>query len=230
MIDIQTALEIAAGSFPNGPEAVAEAAGATVLYSDLKGCEGWCVRGRERIVIRINKGSSLGRQRFTLAHELSHIVLDSTPDVWNVDSAHINEEETVNQIAAEMLLPATELQARVGEQRPVSQSTISKIARDAKVSEMMVARRIVTLRESLQIDHAFLAVFIGGRFQWAFPQHIIQQQRRVSEIYFTTAKAAGESFSYSHGPFHVTADIFSNPLADTLLVQSLASPVVAGVH
>jgi hypothetical protein len=219
MIDLPTALAIAAKEFPNGPEAVAAEIGARVIYSELKGCEGWCVRGQNRIAIRIKNSSSTGRQRFTLAHELSHLLLDEATDVWDVDSARVNEEETVNQIAAVMLLPTDELFGRVGKTRPIPQSVVSQIAREARVSEMMVARRIVALRGQLGIDHAFMAGFMGGRFQWAFPNGVVTQ-RRASEIYFETAKAPSESLDYKQGKYSVRADVLSTPAADTLLVQS----------
>ncbi len=80
MITRVRAIQIASDNFPKGPEALAEHLSVEVRVSPLNGVEGWCIRGPTTIV-RLNQNSSEVRRRFTLAHELAHLVLGTDPDI-----------------------------------------------------------------------------------------------------------------------------------------------------
>ena len=82
MISPSAAIAICAASFPNGPEELASHLKVVVERSALQGVEGWCVSGI-KTVVRINSNSSPARQRFTLAHELAHLILGTQPDIAN---------------------------------------------------------------------------------------------------------------------------------------------------
>ena len=76
MISVERALAFARRHYPEGPEKLAEQLGVRVAYSAMSGCDGWCLTYGGRAVIRINSGQVKSRQRFTLAHELGHLLLD----------------------------------------------------------------------------------------------------------------------------------------------------------
>lgn len=57
----------------------------------------------------VRRGVSGDRQRFSLAHELGHILLSIPPTV--------NEEDAANRFASSLLAPASALRREVGEQR-----------------------------------------------------------------------------------------------------------------
>ena len=59
-----------------GPEKLAERLHVQVRYSAINGCDGWCLFCEGRAIIRINTRLVKSRQRFTLAHEVGHLLLD----------------------------------------------------------------------------------------------------------------------------------------------------------
>ena len=116
-------------------------------------------------VILVNKDHSKTRQRFTLAHELGHLVLHgyTTPHAdrgyklryRNASSAtgSVLEEVEANQFAAELLMPEKALLKRIEGQgfEYVSQDEdeddpkLAKLARDLKVSRQALMIRLSDL-------------------------------------------------------------------------------------
>ena len=91
-----------------------EAHGVRVLQLSLSDIEGMTalVRGRgghPARVIAVKKNRTTDRMRFSLAHELGHIVLDT--------SRFDDEEKAANRFAGAFLLPAGSLRAEVGASR-----------------------------------------------------------------------------------------------------------------
>ncbi|MCY4588589.1 MAG: ImmA/IrrE family metallo-endopeptidase [Bryobacterales bacterium] len=91
-----------------------EERGVKVLTMDLTAIDGLAVRVRREDgsitpVIVVNQGHWGERQRFTLAHELGHIVLDVAPKIDGENAAH--------RFAAALLMPAEPLRAEVGRRR-----------------------------------------------------------------------------------------------------------------
>ena len=98
---------------PNMAELLQER-GIKVLAIDLAAVDGLTARARggdgsATPVIVVNSGHWGERQRFTLAHELGHMVLDVP--------AKMDGEEAANRFAAAFLLPAETLRAEVGRRR-----------------------------------------------------------------------------------------------------------------
>ncbi len=73
---------------------------------------GVCVKHKRSFLIMVNSGMSIGRQRFTLAHELYHYYFDentlSTVCPIQIDSGDIKEREADN-FASYLLIPQTAL-------------------------------------------------------------------------------------------------------------------------
>jgi hypothetical protein len=117
-------------------------------------------------IIIVNKKHSLERQRFTMAHELAHLVLheyktphaDGTQRVRFRDASSSlgtdREEVEANQFAAEILMPATLLIPRLrelgldswdGELSDTVSDALVGLARECRVSEQALLFRIANL-------------------------------------------------------------------------------------
>ena len=169
MITKPEALACCARHFPNGPEELARHLGIPIIRQAFKGSDGWCLRYRKQATITLNSTSPRGRQRFTLAHELAHIVLDTKNDVLPAGAgaffADTKEERQANSLAAEFLLPLTELRRLVTE-LPVDIIALKKIAKKANVSPVMAACRIAGLAKRLGLINGAVVGFQKNEYRW----------------------------------------------------------------
>jgi hypothetical protein len=60
------------------------------------------------LVVKLNSESSFVRQRFTLAHELGHLLLKTVPAFRSAPRTDLALERTCDMIAAELLMPSEE--------------------------------------------------------------------------------------------------------------------------
>lgn len=168
MISREAALRITAEHFPSGPEELASRLGIEVEASALVGVEGWCIRSANPL-IRVNSSSPKSRQRFTLSHELAHLILGSEPDVatepFKSDRA---EEREADKLASEFLIPNEQLKGHLCDRLPIDARTLERLARAARVSPVMVACRVVSATDELRLKNAAVVFFIDGREQWRF--------------------------------------------------------------
>ena len=91
-----------------------EERGIKVLSMDLTNIDGLTARvrredGSAAFVVVVNRGDWGERQRFTIAHELGHMVLDVAPKVDGEKAAH--------RFAGAFLMPAETLRAEIGRRR-----------------------------------------------------------------------------------------------------------------
>lgn len=86
----------------------------SVRYRNLEGCEARLVAGRDQAVISVNTlGSSPGRQRFSLAHELAHWLCDrragsflcAKTDIGPQNAQAKSVESQANAYASQLILP-----------------------------------------------------------------------------------------------------------------------------
>lgn len=120
------------------PHALAEGLGARLAYTDLGERDG--AYDPEHGVILVNGAHSRERQRFTLAHEVSHALLlgdedllSDLHDTFEGDALEHAIETLCNVGAATILIPDEDLRAAV-ERFGVSGQTIADVARRADVS------------------------------------------------------------------------------------------------
>jgi hypothetical protein len=169
MISADSALRFARKHFPMGPETLAEHLHAEILVSPLGGCDGWCLTASRGTVIRLNELSSQNRRRFTLAHELGHLIL-GVPTVvgetiYESLKSDDEEERQVNDFAAELLLPSDVVNQHVPG-LPVVAAQLKKLAAAANVSQLAAAIRVANLAEEIGLENASVAFFEGGEFTW----------------------------------------------------------------
>lgn len=146
---------------------------ASILHDPLPGdVSGMLVPnpdGSKKWVIVLNKSHTQERQRFTLAHELGHILLhqytsphaDGAQRVRFRDSQSATgtdrEEVEANQFAAELLMPRELMLSKLrdlgidawdSERATAVSSAIAKLARECQVSEQALLFRIANLMEA----------------------------------------------------------------------------------
>jgi len=148
----------------------------------LQGVEGWCVRG-PNTVIRVNSQSSPSRQRFTLAHELAHLVLGTKPDIASEPFQSSNKEERdADQLASEFLIPTGELRRHVQDRLPVDAKSLRRLAKAANVSPVMAACRLVSATEELGLQNAAVVFFVSAEERWRFSQGLSFDEKEAQGL------------------------------------------------
>lgn len=93
--------------------------------------------------IRINRHESKERQRFTLAHEIAHFLLhrDKLKNgimesvLYRADGISNQEEIEANKLAAEMVMPFSAIESRMGNRRAhIDSEMVKEFAREFRVS------------------------------------------------------------------------------------------------
>ena len=214
-ISVEEALKLAEQHFPFAPEKIAELLEVKVWYRDFKG-DGFCVKNGDNAIIVINSDFPLTRRRFTLAHEIGHILLN-IPSVFGetireTQRNNSEEERRVNGIAGQILLPL-KVARRAIRELPISPATLKKLAKDARASEIFVARRLTGLAPDLGLLSAATIHYENNRYRWQvgtkpyMPGKIAEElltncQNSESQIK-QTAGEAGDEFIF--------ADLIENP-------------------
>lgn len=172
MISVQEATIFARKHFPEGPEKLSEHLSVIIRRGPMDGCDGWCLRTGKRAIIRINGKLQPSRYRFTLAHELGHLILD-VPSFLNESyeemlGSNSEEEKRVNDLASDLLLPVDVVKASVTD-LPVVSAALKKLAKEANISELATAIRVCNLAKEIGLINASVALFDGDlvRWQWS---------------------------------------------------------------
>lgn len=136
--------------------------GATVCPAHYDGeLAGSVIRLPGKIIIGVNSEQPQNRQRFTIAHELGHLLLHEGKKVHLDERLRVNlrnttsslaidpDEMEANQFAAELLMPEAFLEKdmmTMVDLDPDSGNVIHDLARDYQVSEQAMTIRLVALR------------------------------------------------------------------------------------
>jgi len=232
MITKSQALACCAQHFPNGPEELAKRLNIPVIRAAFKGSEGWCLRYRKQATITLNSTSPSTRQRFTLAHELAHIVLGTKNDVLAAGAgafyADTKEERQANSLAAEFLLPKAELR-RFATSLPVDIVDLEKIAKKANVSLLMVARRIAELAEDIGLINGAIVLFQGNQYRWQWsPTLEFPSKDAVVQIWLQAKEAAPQLHREQQGDRSVICASYLSGGDFTALFVQLLPRNVAG--
>lgn len=115
-----------------------------IMYPLSEHISGYCRKYDYTNVIVINSDMSVGRQRFSLAHELYHIIYDKTMSSFvctNFNSKAVNEQEA-DLFASYFLMPQTALsQFKIS--KPVSVEKIVRIEQFYHISRKAVLFRLL---------------------------------------------------------------------------------------
>lgn len=231
MISVAAAKRFGKENFPKSPEKLAEKLGIEVCYSDLDGCDGWCLTTGSETIIRINSKNTPVRQRFTLAHELGHLILgiptvigESYEDMLGSDS---EEERQVDDLASELLLPIGVVRSAI-HTPPVIAQDIRKLAKKANVSELATSIRICKLAREIGIINA-AAVFFDSddQFQWKYSETITMSKAEAIDLLGEARSTEPEAYRHEQDDGIVVASIIENHHtgSTTLFVQFLPHEV-----
>jgi Zn-dependent peptidase ImmA (M78 family) len=164
---VRDAWNLGADPLPNFIDLLEER-GVKVIATDLRGIAGVTARARrpekEPVPVIVINGAEWGeRQRFTLAHELGHLVLDVARD--------LDPERIADRFAGALLMPAAALLPVVGRHRQsVSQGELLEIKKLFGVSVQAVAFRCRDL--GVIPDSVFRALFRQfSRAGWRTPPY-----------------------------------------------------------
>ncbi|WP_037602042.1 ImmA/IrrE family metallo-endopeptidase [Streptacidiphilus rugosus] len=145
---------------PIEPEELAKRLGVLVVYQDMQNdVSGMLVRrGDEQKVIGVNEAHPAARQRFTIAHELGHLLLHrGRPLILDtqtrvnlrdaVSSAATDREEIeANRFAAALLAPEQMVRRAVRDMHvTTSEELVAKLAKRFSVSQTAMNYRLMNL-------------------------------------------------------------------------------------
>ncbi|HEV7645424.1 MAG TPA: ImmA/IrrE family metallo-endopeptidase [Pyrinomonadaceae bacterium] len=171
-ITIEEALAFAEKHYPNAPEKLIEYLNIEVRYSPLN-CDGWCLQLGDRTIIRINSTVSDARKRFTLAHELGHLIYEIPTvvgeHIFSDPKNRTAEELKVDEFAAQILLPASIVKSKIQE-TPITAAAIKRLAKDAKMSQLAVALRIANLTPELGFGATIVLFYENDDMKWQWSQ------------------------------------------------------------
>jgi Zn-dependent peptidase ImmA (M78 family) len=131
-------------------EAIAFDQGAVVKYRALDGCEARIVGKGGRAIISIDPRAIPSRQRFSLAHELAHWLLDrgnvsflcKKADIRETNEAPNSVETSANRLAADLLMPDYIFDP-LCVKKPFTLNTVNDLAERFGTSRTATALRMV---------------------------------------------------------------------------------------
>lgn len=128
----------------------------TVVYYPMgTSISGMCINGNKNCTIAINSNMSLGRQRFTMAHELYHYYYNSEKTTICSISTNKNNktEQEADLFASFLLMPPIALKDKIKKQKQLSNNDtlslkdIIAIEQYFQVSRQALLFRLVNLNE-----------------------------------------------------------------------------------
>ncbi len=234
MISPEEACKFAEQHFPNAAEELAAYLNVSVRESELSGCDGWCITLGDHSIIRVNSLQSENRKRFTLAHELGHLILgipgvigESFEDKVSSDSV---EERRVNELASQILMPSSVVKGTLPD-LPVVALGLRRLAKKAKVSELAAAIRVCNLANELGIQKASVVLFDGNHVRWQWSKTLRLPEQSALQLLTATREEAPNAFKFERDQGDViVASTIENPHfgTATLFVQLL--PREAGLN
>ena len=160
-------LERFGGALPLDLKRIAEQLGCEIVHRPMSSeVSGLLIRENDRVIIAVNRDDARTRQRFTIAHELGHLVMHPGRPLLVDASVRVNartptagfatevEETEANRFAAALLMPARSIREQLDDLDTLgsfSPATIKKMAQQFGVSPAAMEIRLVNL--GLHIPH-----------------------------------------------------------------------------
>ncbi len=228
MITPEAARKFALEHFPRGPEALVEELGISVRESEMSGCDGWCLARDNRVIIRINSRLGSTRRRFTLAHELGHLIL-GIPGIVGESyeqmlSSDLDDEKRVNELASEILLPDL-IVKQVIPDLPIVSAALKRLAKKANVSELAAAIRVCNLAADVGMVNASVVFFDhSGSVRWQWSKTLSMPEETAINLLKEARAAAPDVYRFEREEGDViVGSIIENPHfgSATMFVQLL---------
>ncbi len=124
-------------------EGIARKLGVNEITEEGLPFEGGLFRATDgRLVIKLNAHSSIARKRFTLAHEIGHLLLGTIPGLRSTCRSDVALERACDSVAAELLMPTEEAVPFVRRLGSPSPEKLRVIASEYAVSLHAAAIRV----------------------------------------------------------------------------------------
>lgn len=219
-ITVEEALIFAEEHFPNAPEWLVDFLEIEVKHSPLN-CDGWCLQFDDRAIIRVNSDMPDVRKRFTLAHELGHLIYGVKAVVGefvNPFGRKNKEEKIIDRFAAELLLPERKVLDAITE-IPVTAKVLREFAKKAKVSQSTVALRVASLATQIGLNNASVAFYVDGEIKWQWSETLRMTGDTPTEILAECAKSFPNPARIPHEQNEVIVASFAeNPNFNTKIL------------
>ncbi len=236
MITPEAARKFALEHFPRGPEALVEELGVDVRESQMSGCDGWCLVRNDTAIIRINSRLGMKRRRFTLAHELGHLIL-GIPGIVGESyeqmlSSDLDDEKKVNELASEILLPESIVRHVISD-LPVVSIALKRLAKKANVSELAAAIRVCNLAAKIGLVNASVVFFDSdGAIRWQWSKTLSMTEQTAIQLLEDARRSAPEVYRFERDEGDVIVGSIienSNFGSATLFVQLLPKSLAINV-
>lgn len=157
-------------------ERIAKSVGVAEVSSAEMNADGFLGRRSDgALVIRHRNGVGKPRTRFTIAHEVAHILLSevegkplTVADTYRRDAA---EEKAVNRIAAELLMPVSTLVHELNDRRDEVWNTVFRLARQYRVSSSAMAFRVLELSDLFAVSLRINIDGMGPHLPYTCSEH-----------------------------------------------------------
>ena len=191
-------------------EVIARTNNLKIRYAKLDGCAANILGLGDRGVITIDEDSTLGRKRFSIAHEIGHWIYDRHRGVnmckatdmgssWSGKSRYNPIERRANVFAAELLLPKDWFISAV-RGKPTSFETVVELRDLFNTSLSAAALRIVELGDNPSLLLYFDTKRVLKRFKASsdidgvlFPHKLLSESTTIWSRLFTDGKSSAAS-------------------------------------
>lgn len=219
----QEALDICAKNFPRGPEKVAEAlcenGGLEVvsLKEPTLEIDGWCIAGPSATFVTLNRNKPESRQRFTLAHELAHLIRGTTPDLpvgpskSSARTEKSREELEVNNLAGRLLIPEMHLDRLLNPHPVVDMHVLKRVKEKSLVSTTMAATRIVSHFDK-QDRSAFYLWFKDNSLESRFGRGVFIDEEKAETLRSRTECGVVKTIQLEGSEFLVSSEVSGDHL------------------
>jgi Zn-dependent peptidase ImmA (M78 family) len=190
-------------------ELIAAGLGATIVVKDLINTDGRIVFGERRALITVNSGIEYeGKRRFTIAHEIGHLILHKDSfQIHNDTDATLeyfkkgHQETEANEFASELLMPEL-LFRQISDEYEFSPALLKHLAEYFNTSITSVAYRYFKYG-----NHPICIIYTYNNIvkYWLRPEpydHFLKDRTRlappddsVAAEYFKTGKIYASKFS-----------------------------------
>lgn len=195
--DSQRALEVFLlpyRRFGRDLESIAQNLGVEQIVEQEMPFDGGIFDGQQGLTIKINSRGPSTRRRFTLAHEIGHLLLEPGQNGRRTRKCAPDQdlERACDSIATELLMPASEVREFVSKLYAPSTDNLRRVSREFGVSLQTAARR---LHDDLKIWKCPFGLWRwdGGPKELWFTGRRLWATRRPSFAAFELARQSGDA-------------------------------------
>jgi len=153
-----------------------------IFYEELgrEATSGAAFRRKDLNFIIINSSQTLGRQNFTLAHELGHIILHEK-DIFDLKIENKKLETQADTFAACFLMPEKQIIFHLNSKKKINKFDILLISQNFRVSFLAAAIRLKTIYGASKMPENFKNLKINQIISDYKSNHLDQQAMSIAE-------------------------------------------------